>query len=227
MSETGQLFLLSTPIGNLEDMTFRAVRTLQEADLVAAEDTRRAMKLLNHFEIKVSLTSYHMHNERAKTDSLLDKVENGQKVVVLSDAGTPAIADPGFYIVRSAVERGIEPIVIPGVSALTFAAVAAGLPVDQFIFAGFLPVKKGKRQKSIEKLKESGLTTFIFESPYKMTKLLGEISEYLGPDTEVAIVREATKIYEEVIRGSAAELHKKYKDKKWKGEMVVAVDMKN
>ena len=227
MSESGQLFLLSTPIGNLEDMTFRAVRTLKEADLVAAEDTRRAMKLISHFEIKVPLTSYHMHNERAKTDSLLEKVENGQKVVVLSDAGTPAIADPGFYIVRSAVERGIEPVVIPGVSALTFAAVAAGLPVDQFVFAGFLPVKKGKRQKSIERLKESELTTFFFESPYKMTKLLGELSDYLGPETQVAIVREATKVYEEVIRGSASELFQKYKDKKWKGEMVVAVDMKN
>ena len=226
MSEPGQLFLLSTPIGNLEDMTFRAVRILQEADLVAAEDTRRAMKLLNHFEIKVQLTSYHMHNERSKTDSLLERVENGQKIVVLSDAGTPAIADPGFYIVRSAVERGLEPVIIPGVSALTFAAVAAGLPVDQFVFAGFLPVKKGKRQKGIEKLKENGMTSFIFESPYKMTKLLGELSEYLGPETQVAIVREATKIYEEVIRGSASELHEKYKDKKWKGEMVVAVDMK-
>ena len=226
MSEDGQLFLLSTPIGNLEDITFRAVRILKEADLVAAEDTRRAVKLLNHFEIKVPLTSYHMHNERAKTDKLLDRVNAGEKVVVLSDAGTPAIADPGFYIVREAVERGIEPTVIPGVSAVTFAAVASGLPVDEFIFAGFLPVKKGKRQKTLERLRESNMTCFLFESPYKINKLLGEIAEHLGADTQVSLVREATKIYEEVIRGNAGELSQKYKDKNWKGELVVAIDMK-
>jgi 16S rRNA (cytidine1402-2'-O)-methyltransferase len=226
MSEQGQLFLLSTPIGNLEDMTYRAVRTLQEADLVAAEDTRRAMKLLNHFEIKVKTTSFHMHNERAKTDSLLNRVDGGEKIVVLSDAGTPAIADPGFYIVREAVSRGIEPVVIPGVSALTFAAVAAGLPVDKFTFTGFLPIKKGKRQKILEKMKESEMTCFIFESPYKINKLLKEISSYIGENTPVALVREATKVYEETIRGTAAELEKQYKDKKWKGELVVAVDMR-
>ena len=226
MSDSGQLFLLSTPIGNLEDMTYRAVRTLQEADLVAAEDTRRAMKLLNHFEIKVATTSFHMHNERAKTDGLLNRVENGEKIVVLSDAGTPAIADPGFYIVREAVSRGIEPIVIPGVSALTFAAVAAGLPVDQFTFAGFLPIKKGKRQKSLEKMKEVGMTCFIFESPYKINKLLGEIVDYIGPETPIAIVREATKVYEETIRGTAEEIKKQYGERKWKGELVIGIDMR-
>ena len=226
MSDKGQLFLLSTPIGNLEYITYRAVRTLKEADLVAAEDTRRAVKLLNHFEIKVPLTSYHMHNERAKTGSLLDRVSAGEKVVVLSDAGTPAIADPGFYIVREAVEQGIEPVVIPGVSALTFAAVAAGLPVDEFVFAGFLPVKKGKRQKTLERLQATQMTCFLFESPYKINKLLTEISEHLGSETQVSLVREATKIYEEVIRGTAGELAKQYKDKNWKGELVVGIDMK-
>ena len=226
MTEAGQLFLLTTPIGNLEDMTYRAVRILQEADLVAAEDTRRAMKLLNHFDIKVSLTSYHMHNERAKTNGLLQRVENGEKVVMLSAAGTPAIADPGFYLVREAVARDIEPVIIPGVSALTFAAVSAGLPVDQFTFAGFLPVKKGKRQKVIEKMKEAAMTCFIFESPYKVSKLLGEIAEYCGYDTPIAIVREATKIYEETIRGTAGDLNEQFKDRKWKGELVIAVDMR-
>jgi 16S rRNA (cytidine1402-2'-O)-methyltransferase len=227
MSDPGQLFLLSTPIGNLEDMTYRAVRILQEADLVAAEDTRRAMKLMNHFEIKVKLTSFHMHNERAKTNGLLQRVENGEKVVVLSDAGTPAIADPGFYIVREAASRGIEPIVIPGVSALTFAAVAAGLPVDQFTFAGFLPVKKGKRQKVLEKMQETGITCFIFESPYKINKLLTEIVEYIGPETPIALVREATKIYEETIRGTAGEIQQQHGERKWKGELVVAIDMRD
>ena len=226
MTEAGQLFLLTTPIGNLEDITYRAVRTLQEADLVAAEDTRRAMKLLNHFDIKVPLTSYHMHNERAKTAGLLDRVANGEKVVMLSDAGTPAIADPGFFLVREAVARDIEPVIIPGVSALTFAAVAAGLPVDQFTFAGFLPVKKGKRQKVIEKMKEAQMTCFFFESPYKISKLLREIADYCGPETPIAIVREATKVYEETIRGSAGDLAAQFKDRKWKGEIVLAVDMR-
>lgn len=222
---SGSLYLLSTPIGNLDDMTFRAVKTLQEADLVAAEDTRRAMKLLNHFEIKVATTSYHMHNERGKTAFLLDKVEAGEKVVVLSDAGTPAIADPGFYIVREAVARDIEPIVIPGVSALTFAAVSAGLPVDQFTFCGFLPVKKGKRQKVLERMREIGLTCFVFESPYKMPKLLEEITTVCGSEVQIAIVREATKIYEETIRGSVGELTEEFKDRNWKGELVIAIDM--
>ena len=226
MTEQGNLYLLSTPIGNLEDMTFRAVRTLKEADLVAAEDTRRAQKLLNRFEIKVKTTSFHMHNERSKTDNLLDKVEAGMKIVVLSDAGTPAIADQGFFIVREAVKRNIEPIVIPGVSALTFAAVAAGLPVEKFIFGGFLPVKKGKRQKTIEKYKETEVTVFFFESPYKINRLLQEINDYVGPDTVISIVREATKIYEETIRGTAIQLIERYKDKKWKGELVVAIEMK-
>ncbi|MCM8531330.1 MAG: 16S rRNA (cytidine(1402)-2'-O)-methyltransferase [Lentisphaeraceae bacterium] len=223
---SGKLYLLSTPIGNLDDMTFRAVKTLQEADLVAAEDTRRAMKLLNHFDIKVATTSFHMHNERGKTNSMLDKVESGQNVVVLSDAGTPAIADPGFFIVREAIAREIEPIVIPGVSALTFAAVSAGLPVDQFTFCGFLPVKKGKRQKILEKMRDIGLTCFVFESPYKIAKLLEEIQTVCGPQTEIALVREATKIYEETIRGEVADLAEQFKERNWKGELVVAIDMK-
>jgi 16S rRNA (cytidine1402-2'-O)-methyltransferase len=223
---SGKLYLLTTPIGNLDDMTFRAVKTLQEATLVAAEDTRRALKLLNHFDVKVAVTSFHMHNERGKTSYILDKVDAGEIVVVLSDAGTPAIADPGFYIVREAINRSIEPIVIPGVSALTFAAVAAGLPVDQFTFAGFLPVKKGKRQKVLEKMRDIGLTCFIFESPYKIAKLLTEIETVCGPDVEISLVREATKIYEETIRGKVGELAQEFIDRNWKGELVVAIDMK-
>ena len=223
-SSEGGLYLLATPIGNLGDITYRAVKTLQEADLVAAEDTRRARVLLSHFEISVSTTSYHMHNERQKTKQLLDKVQDGQKVVVLSDAGTPAIADPGFYIVREAVARGIEPIIIPGVSALTFAAVACAFPVDQFVFAGFLPVKKGKRKARLEALKETGLTSFVFESPYKMDKLLGEIAEVFGEKAIIAVTREATKFYEECLRGTVTEIQALYTEKKWKGEIVVAIN---
>ena len=225
--EESGLYLLSTPIGNLEDMTFRAVRTLQEADLIAAEDTRQAKKLLNHFEISKPVTSYHMHNEKAKTDYLLEKVEAGEKVVVLSDAGTPAIADPGFYIVRAAVERQIEPVIIPGVSALTFAAVAAAFPVDKFVFAGFLPPKRGKRHAILERLKETDMTAFVFESPYKIQKLLTDVAEVFGDETPVAVVREATKFFEEVLRYPVKNLIELYKDRKWKGEIVLAIDVRN
>lgn len=224
MSEQeGQLYVMSTPIGNLEDMTYRAVRILQEADLVAAEDTRRAQKLLNHFEIKVKTISYHTHNEHHKTDQILDQVDYGKKVVIISDAGTPCIADPGFLGVREAVKRGIEPIVIPGVSALTFAAVAAGLPVDKFSFVGFLPVKKGRRTTALEQIQQEAKTCFVYESPYRMEKLLNMINEVMGPQTMVAVIREATKIYEEVIRGTAVEVVEMTKGRTWKGECVVAI----
>jgi len=222
-NSNGRLCIMSTPIGNLEDMTYRAVRTLGEADLVAAEDTRRAQKLLNHFEIKVKTISYHSHNEHQKTEWLLNQVDDGQTVVVLSDAGTPCIADPGFLAVRDAVKRGIEPEVIPGVSALTFAAVAAGLPVDRFSFYGFLPVKKGRRTTALEQIVSEGKTAFIYESPYRMEKLLKLMDEILDKNTQVAVIREATKIYEEALRGTPAEILEKVGERKWKGECVVAV----
>ncbi len=223
IDDSGRLSIMSTPIGNLEDMTYRAVRTLKEADLVAAEDTRRAMKLLNHFEVKVKTVSYHSHNEHQKTDWLINLVEEGQKVVILSDAGTPCIADPGFLAVRESVKRGIEPEVIPGVSALTFAAVAAGLPVDRFSFFGFLPVKKGKRASALEEIYAEQKTCFIYESPFRMEKLLKLIVEVMDPETQVAVIREATKIYEEVLRGTAQEILEQVGEKKWRGECVVVI----
>ena len=222
----GQLYLLATPIGNLDDMTFRAVKTLQAADLIAAEDTRRAGILLKHFEIKCKTTSYHMHNEKEKTSYLIRQVKDGKKVVVLSDAGTPVISDPGFLVVRDAVEQGIEPQIIPGVSALTFAAVACAFPLDSFTFAGFLPVKSGKRKALLEKYLNNGLCTFFYESPFKIDKLLEDLKEICGPNTPVALVREATKMYEETIRGTASELIELGKEKKWRGEFVVAVNMR-
>ena len=226
-NNNGRLVLMATPIGNLDDMTFRAVKVLKEATLVAAEDTRRAQKLLNHFEIKVPLTSYHMHNEHKKTGGLLDKVEDGEYLVVLSDAGTPCISDPGFLIVREAVERGITIEQAPGVSALTFAAVACGFPVDVFVFAGFLPQKSGKRVRKLQELKEAGMTAFLYESPFKMPKLLDQIIEVFGPDVPLAIIREATKLYEETVRGTAGEINELYKSRSWKGEIVVAIDIRN
>ncbi|WDE98012.1 16S rRNA (cytidine(1402)-2'-O)-methyltransferase [Lentisphaera profundi] len=222
----GQLYLLTTPIGNLDDMTFRAVKTLQQADLIAAEDTRRAGILLKHFDIKCKTTSYHMHNEKEKTSYLIQQVKEGKKVVVLSDAGTPVISDPGFLAVREAVNEGIEPNIIPGVCALTFAAVACAFPLDSFTFAAFLPAKAGKRKVLLEKYLSTGLCTFFYESPYKIDKLLNDINDICGPNTPVALVREATKMYEETIRGSVSELIELGKDKRWRGEFVVAVNMR-
>lgn len=219
----GWLALVATPIGNLEDITLRALRTLREADVIAAEDTRRAGTLCAKYEVHARLLAYHAHNEHHRTASLLDLVAQGRKVVALSDAGTPALSDPGFFLVRAALARGIEPVVIPGVSALTFAVVAAGLPVDHFAFHGFLPVKSGRRRAALERIRDTGSTAFLFESPFRITKLLEEIVEVFGPTTPVALIREATKFHEECLRGPAAELLAKHRNRAWKGEFVVAI----
>ncbi|MCF7854477.1 MAG: 16S rRNA (cytidine(1402)-2'-O)-methyltransferase [Candidatus Pacebacteria bacterium] len=218
------LALVATPIGNLEDITLRALRFLREADIIAAEDTRRARKLLTRFDIHSPLTAYHAHNEHQKTQWLLDQVAGGQRVAVVADAGTPAVADPGFFLVRAALERGVEPTVIPGPSALTYAVVAAGLPVDRFVFLGFPPNKSGKRRRFVEALRAYDATVFLYESPHRMTKLLVALVDGLGAETQVAVVREATKLHEERIRGTAGQLAETYKDHRWRGELVVAVD---
>lgn len=222
---SGKLLIVSTPIGNLGDMTFRAVEALKTATLIGAEDTRRAKKLLNHFEINCPLTSYHMHNEKNKTSSILERVLNGDTVAVLSDAGTPCLSDPGYILVRDAIIAGIEPEIIPGVSALTYAVAACGFPVSDFHFAGFLPQKSGKRRKTLKHLLENSKTVFLYESPYRVNKLLLEICEEVGEETHVVLIREATKLYEEHLRGTAFELLEKYKEKKWKGEFTVAVTL--
>ena len=223
-NETGWLALVATPIGNLEDITHRALRVLKEADLLAAEDTRRARKLCAHFDIHTPMTAYHAHNEHRKTEWLLDQVETGKRVAVLSDAGTPAISDPGFLIVREALRRGIEPRVIPGVSAVTFALVAAGLPVDRFTFLGYPPVKPGKRRNFLKTRCEPGGTFILFESPHRLNRLLGALCEVLGPETPLAIIREATKLHEECLRGTARLLADKYLDRDWRGECTVVVN---
>ena len=219
----GWLALMATPIGNLEDITMRAIRTLREADMIAAEDTRRSGVLCKAYDVHARLFAYHAYNEHKRTESLLDDVVAGRKVVVLSDAGTPAISDPGFFIVRAALARGIKPVIIPGVSAVTFAVVACGLPVDRFAFHGFPPVKSGKRRKFLEKIKADGLTAFLFESPYRVNRLLAEIADVFGAETPVALVREATKLHEECITAPVAQLIEKHGKRDWKGEFVVAI----
>ena len=217
----GQLYIVTTPIGNLEDITLRALRILKEVDIIAAEDTRHTRQLLSHFDIHCSqLVSCHAFNEHDKVDQLLDKVENGSSLALVSDAGTPSIADPGFLLVRSALERSIEPVVIPGVSALTFSVTASGLPVDTFTFRNFAPVKPGKRSKFFESILADERTSFFFESPFRIARTLSELAQ-ISPESRIAVIREATKLHEEVIRGTAAELAAC--QRAWKGELVVAV----
>ncbi len=222
--QTGKLSLVATPIGNLEDITLRALRVLREAELIAAEDTRRTRQLLSHFEIPApELTSFHAHNEHAKYEALLDRVAGGLRVALVTDAGTPAIADPGFLIVRAALERGLELEVVPGVSALTFAAVAAGVPVDRFGFRGFPPVKPGRRRSFFEEIAAGDETVFFYESPHRVGGALALLAEVGAGDRPAALIREATKVHEEVLRGSVAELAERLAGTAPKGEFVVAV----
>ncbi len=219
----GTLALVATPIGNLEDMTFRAVRTLRQADLIAAEDTRRAARLCARYEITTPLTPYHAHNEHARTAHILDQVEAGKYVAVITDAGTPAISDPGFFIVREALRRGIEPVIVPGVSAVTHALVAAGLPVDRFTFLGFPPNKPGKRHTLLQEMRQAPGAYILFESPYRLTRLLREIAEIIGPETPAAVVREATKLHEECLRGSVQSILDAHGDRPWRGECTLVL----
>ncbi len=221
---SGILYIVSTPIGNLEDITLRALRILKEADLIAAEDTRHSRGLLSHFDIHTPLTSYHAFNERGKCQSLLDRVLGGENIALVTDAGTPAIADPGFFIVREAVNQGVKVEVIPGVSALTFAAAATGLPVDKFAFYAFPPVKSGRRGKFFEQLASEDKTVFFYESPFRVTGALEYLERACGANRKIAIVREATKLHEEILRGSVAELLAVARARgSWKGEFVIGV----
>ena len=216
----GNLFLVSTPIGNLEDITYRAVRTLQECDLIAAEDTRHTALLLQRYDIHKPLESFHAFNEHNKVEKLISRIKEGLNVALVSDAGTPAVADPGFLPLRAALESGLEPVVIPGVSAVTFSVTASGLPVDRFAFWNFVPVKSGRKRKFFEEISECGHTVFCFESPFRIENTLKLIAEVM-PEARVAIIREATKVHEEVIRGSAAEVASL--QQRWRGEFVIGI----
>jgi 16S rRNA (cytidine1402-2'-O)-methyltransferase len=218
----GALFLVATPIGNLEDITFRAVRVLKECDAIYAEDTRRTRVLLDRYEISKPLFSYHAFNERGRTPELLRRVLEGSRFALVTDAGMPCVADPGFLLVREAVKLGIEPEIIPGASSLTFAIAASGLPSDKFAFYGFLPVKSGRRSERLSRIAAEDKSVVIFESPYRIGKLLSEL-EALLPDVQGALIREATKMHEEVLRGSFRELVAATKGRNWKGECVLVV----
>ena len=217
---SGTIYIVSTPIGNLEDITLRALRILKEVDIIAAEDTRHTRQLLSHFDIHNRLESCHAFNEHGKVDSLLDMAQNGTSIALVSDAGTPSVADPGFLLVREAVKRDIPVVVVPGVSAVTFSVTASALPVDKFTFRAFAPVKSGQREKFLTEILESGFTTFFFESPYRVAKTL-EVLASLSPDCQCAIIREATKLHEEILRGTASELASLKRE--WKGEFVIGV----
>ncbi len=221
--ENGKLYVVSTPIGNLEDITLRALRVLKEVDLIAAEDTRHTRGLLTHFDIHTPMTSFHIHNEHGKCNELLDMLRNGKNIAVVSDAGTPGVSDPGFLIVREAAKAELPIEVVPGACAVIFAAVASALELDKFAFFGFPPVKSGRRTKFFESINNEDKTVFFYESPHRINSALKYIADCCGGDTQVVIVREATKVHEEVLHGTAAELLELYKDRNWKGEFVIGV----
>ncbi len=216
------LFVVATPIGNLEDITFRAVRILSEVDLIAAEDTRTTKVLLNKYNINTQLTSYHKFNIKAKTPRLIELLRQGQNIALVSDSGMPGISDPGYELVRSAVEVGITVEPIPGPSAAISALAVSGLPTERFVFEGFLPKKPGKKRKVLKRLQDDPRTIIIYESPYRLVKTLVEVKTILG-DREVAVCRELTKKFEEIIRGKAGDVLEKIGDKKVRGEIVLVV----
>ena len=217
-----KLYLVPTPIGNLKDMTFRAVEVLNDVDLILAEDTRTSGKLLKHFEITTQMQSHHMHNEHKTVTHLVEKLKSGLSIAVISDAGTPAISDPGFLLTRACLENNIEVECLPGATAFVPALVNSGLPNDKFVFEGFLPVKKG-RQTRLLLLAEETRTMIFYESPHKLIKTLGHFCEYFGEDRLVSVSRELTKLFEETIRGTVKEVLEHYTNKPVKGEIVIVV----
>ncbi|MFC7356224.1 16S rRNA (cytidine(1402)-2'-O)-methyltransferase [Jejudonia soesokkakensis] len=220
-----KLYLVPTPIGNLKDMTFRAVEVLQEVDLILAEDTRTSGKLLKHFEITTHMQSHHMHNEHKTTEGIVKRIQAGETVALISDAGTPAISDPGFLLTRACVEAGIEVDCLPGATAFVPALVNSGLPNDKFVFEGFLPVKKG-RQTRLVALAEETRTLIFYESPHKLVKTLTHFSEYFGEDRKVSVSRELSKLHEETIRGTLSEVIEYFTNKPPKGELVIVAEGK-
>jgi len=217
-----KLYLVPTPIGNLEDMTFRAIKVLKEVDLILAEDTRNSGKLLKHFEINTHMISHHMHNEHQTVENLVKRIQGGEVMALITDAGTPAISDPGFLLSRACVENNIEIDCLPGATAFVPALVNSGFPNDKFIFEGFLPDKKGRQTRFLA-LAEETRTMILYVSPHKLVKTLGEFIQYFGPDRPVSVSREITKLHEETIRGTATEVLKHYEAKPPKGEIVVIV----
>ncbi|CAI8324246.1 MAG: Ribosomal RNA small subunit methyltransferase I [Polaribacter sejongensis] len=220
-----KLYLVPTPIGNLEDITFRAIRVLKEVDFILAEDTRTSGKLLKHFEIATQMHSHHMHNEHKSIKGIVQRIQNGETCALISDAGTPAISDPGFLLTRACVENNIEVDCLPGATAFVPALVNSGLPNDKFIFEGFLPVKKGRQTRFLLLAAETR-TMIFYESPHKLVKTLGHFIAYFGAERQVSVSRELTKMFEETIRGTTTEVLAHYTNKPPKGEIVVIVEGK-
>lgn len=218
----GKLYIVPTPIGNLEDITFRALKILKEVDVILAEDTRTSGFLMKHFSIDKPLQAYHKFNEHKALLGLVSRLKSGQTMALVSDAGTPSISDPGFLIVRACVQEEIEVECLPGATALIPALVNSGFPSDRFCFEGFLPQKKG-RQKRLTELAEEERTLIFYESPFRIAKLIGEIAQYFGAERQISISRELSKIHEETLRGTAADLVKELETKTLKGEIVVVI----
>lgn len=218
---SGKLYLVATPIGNLEDITFRALRILKEVDLIAAEDTRNTLKLLNHYEITKPLISYHRHNEEIKKDNLIDKLKNGENIAIVTDAGTPGISDPGEVIVKEAIENNIEVISIPGACAAINALICSGLDTKEFVFLGFLPINKKLRKIKLEEIKNENKTLILYEAPHKMKETLQDLKNIID-NRKVVLARELTKIHEEFIRGTIEEVISKSEN--IKGEMILIIE---
>lgn len=217
------LYLVPTPVGNLEDITLRALRVLKEADLILAEDTRTSSVLLKHYDIHTPLKSHHKFNEHETSEAVADRIQAGLNVALISDAGTPGISDPGFMLVRACVERGVEVQCLPGATAFVPALIDSGLPCDRFYFEGFLPQKKG-RQTRLQKLAGQDHTMIIYESPFRLQKTLEQLAEYLGADRQASVSREISKKFEETRRGTLAELAQSFKENPAKGEIVIIVE---
>ena len=220
-----KLFVVPTPIGNLDDITIRAIETLKRSNLILSEDTRHAKKLLTHYKINTKINSYHLNNEHKKVDDYIELMVSGKKISLITDAGTPCISDPGFLLVREAIKKDIIITCLPGPTALIPALVLSGLPSESFIFEGFLPRKKGRKTKLLE-LSKNNRTTIIYESPYRVVKTLTDFIEYFGEDRQISLSREISKIYEETFRGTISDALKYFSNKKIKGEFVICVDKK-
>ena len=214
------LYIVPTPVGNLEDITFRALNVLRSVDLILAEDTRTSGILLKHYDIHTPLKSHHKFNEHATTDDIVRRLEAGAQIALISDAGTPAISDPGFYLVRAAAEAGVQVQCLPGATAFVPALVDSGLPNDRFFFEGFLPQKKG-RQTKLESLKDEQRTMIFYESPYRLVKTLQQFADVYGADRQVSVCREISKVHEESVRGTLEEVIAHFKEHEPKGEIVI------
>jgi len=220
-----KLYIVPTPIGNLDDITIRGLKILETVDLILCEDTRRSKRLLNHFNIESKLRSHHKFNEHKEVQFIVEKIKKGQDVALISDAGTPGISDPGFLIARTCLENNIDIECLPGATALIPALLISGISIEKFVFEGFLPVKKGRKTR-LDKLKEENRTMVFYESPHKLIRTLNDFSQTFGLDRKISVSRELTKIYEETVRGTISELINHYQEKSPKGEFVIVLDGK-